>query len=579
MGKRVAFIVGINDYGDNSRITSLKYAEADAKLMDKTLRELFEFTTTVILGEQANHVEITRALRTFYNEEDIDLFLFYFSGHGELIREVGMHCLYCYGSEYGDTLGTLNLMEWANRIKRNIHASQILLVVDACRDKIHRGVDFRGETVGLHASVRTDLSQISNEPSSFWGNTFEEEEKPKLLFTLLSCGVGQVSYEDDELKQGIFTYALVKELKKHGKTLPFSQLRKKVGDYTYKQCISKNLYPQMPEWIEPSLTGEVFLVEINEGNKKINLPDLDRHLGKAISDVFVADPSPYGTQGYVRRYEKGSIYFVFKAGHPRIDWAKLKNGTSIHLLDLSPIGVRYESMGGSGSILGFPAFEVKDAWNSQRKDWKSSGLVQFFEGGSIFFCERYGAHSLVMGDIWKHFRESELNAHREEGEKLTGGQFGFPICDQEEVSSITNAVGTVQRFEFGLIFAWSAGVFSVVKGFYNLYQSKGEWKSDLGFPLSDEEPIESLTEVEAIIQFFEQGCMLWSRQTDECRYIVGEIYLKWKDNKDEYGFPLNNPSRLENKIEQIFENDKICIECLDDTKTKSRDGILSIIKS
>jgi hypothetical protein len=264
MGKRMAFLVGIDDYGEHSGLAKLKYAEADARLMAETLEELSGFSTKILPGKQATRDEIIHGLHTFYDVDDLDLFLFYFSGHGEYIPEVGLHYLHCYGSERGDTLGTLKTQEWANRIERRIWANQIVLVMDACRNRIYRGAQTRG-TPGLDSSVPSALKEIS-------GHTHSDSSTPdymgeRFFYTLLSCGAGQFSYEDEELKQGLFTYALVKEIKENGAKFPLNKLHKKVGEYTFKRCKRNNWYPyQIPEWIEPSVTLDVYLGGIVDKN-------------------------------------------------------------------------------------------------------------------------------------------------------------------------------------------------------------------------------------------------------------------------------------------------------------------------
>ena len=273
---------------------------------------------------------------------------------------------------------------------------------------------------------------------------------------------------------------------------------------------------------------------------------MDKHLGTSVSEILTAPPSPYGTQGYIRRYEKGSIYFVGKAGKPKLDWAEIKNGMTIRVSGNSPIGIRYETLGGSSSKLGFPVLEVQKAWQSNRWNLSSKGSVQFFEGGSIYYCLNCGAYSLLDGKIRDVFAQSEQKIFEKKGKELTGGLFGFPVSEQMEVSSSTRAIATVQRFEYGLIIDWSGGVLGIVKGFYILYRSMGEWTGLLGFPLSNEEPVNSsISGVEGRNQYFENGCMVWNNKTKRCLYI------------EEYGFPKTNPYGIDSGFEQLFEGGKI----------------------
>jgi hypothetical protein len=263
MGKRAALLVGINEYGKDSGLHALHYAEADTELLATTLEDNCSFTTKILKGEEATLLKITQELRVFYERKDLDLFLFYFAGHGELIPEVGMHCLHCFGSEARDSIGTLNLFEWAIRIRDKIYAPHSILVVDACRNRVYRDTQARGTGLGLDAKVCSELKWASDAPQDFGTRTKTTMYVPRLLFTLLACGIGQVSYEDHELRHGIFTHALAEEIKTNGQRLPLGQLRKRVGDQTWRRCVDKGWHPvQIPEWVEPSLSGEVFLADV-----------------------------------------------------------------------------------------------------------------------------------------------------------------------------------------------------------------------------------------------------------------------------------------------------------------------------
>lgn len=560
MSKRMAFLVGINNYGESSGLSELNYAESDVELMVDTLEKNSSFSTKTLMGKEATQTGIIKRLHEFDFEDDLNLFLFYFAGHGELIRGAGTYCLHCYGSEMGDTVGTLNMQELANRIKKNIKAQQIVLIIDACRNKVYRGAQLRG-TPGLDSSVCSILKKISN--TSRHVILTPKNMKPKLVFTLLSCGVEQVSYEDSELKHGIFTYALAKEIKENGAKLPLNKLSLKVGDYTYNRCIKNNWKPiQIPEWFEPLISTEVYIIE----TLNANLPDNDEIIGKAVSNIIEAHPSPYGTQGYVRRYEKGSFYLLKKVGKPKRKSIKIEENKSFRLSNIN-IEARYENMGGSRSILGFPVEEVQAAWRGLKDNQELHCMMQAFEGGNIYFCKGCGVHTVLKGSIKFLLKESEQNLLRNQNKKVTGGVFGFPISDQMEVSSVTKAAGQAQRFEYGIIIDWSGGVFGIRGACFDLYQSLGEWTSSLGFPVSNEQPLKSeITDATGIMQTFENGCMIWNKKNDRCFYIAGEIFQKWKKNSSRYAFPINNPYTVEFEVEQLFEGGKIVIEKSDPSK-------------
>ncbi len=271
MPKRLALLIGVNDYGDDSGLSPLNFAEADVDLLSTVLVEKGGFSTTILKGKAATHDGIVRALREFYNQKDLGLFLLYFAGHGEMLSEIGKFSVHCFGSEAQDTIGTLTLSEIAQRVRDKIPAPTAVLVIDACRSRMYRGTQPRGMGHGLSASVLADLRTITQQDVPHFlkpGSTHLPQEQ--FLITFMSCGVGQYSYEDSVLGHGIFTYGLVQEMGIPGDgelrgsrgAVPLSDLRKRVGDFTIAHCRAKKLAPvQIPEWVEPSISLEVYLGE------------------------------------------------------------------------------------------------------------------------------------------------------------------------------------------------------------------------------------------------------------------------------------------------------------------------------
>lgn len=259
MTKRMALLIGIDDYSSQSRLSPLRFAEADVDLMSEVLQSKAGFITRTLKGQDATHDRVLRTLREFYEEEDLASFVFYFAGHGEMMLEVGRFCLHCFGSEAEDTMGTIALSEVAQRIRNKIPAQSAALIVDACRSGMYRS-SCRGGAGALSYSVVSELKAISDEVPRVWEEPPLTYPRDQYLVTFLSCGPGQVSYEDSELGHGIFTYGLVQELRGCKATAPLEALRKRIGDFTRARCKQKRLLPvQTPEWIEPSFSGEFFL--------------------------------------------------------------------------------------------------------------------------------------------------------------------------------------------------------------------------------------------------------------------------------------------------------------------------------
>ncbi len=148
-------------------------------------------------------------------------------------------------------------------------------------------------------------------------------------------------------------------------------------------------------------------------------------LGFPTSDESEALPSPYGTTGYCQAFEGGWIHWSEQYGSHHTYGA---------------INNYYTSRGGSGGELGFPlarngepAGEF-DAVSS--KPWDTVGRVQRFEGGSVYWCERYGAHA-VIGQIEAAFED--LGG--------SGGELGFPKGD-----AIRSGNAVRQEFEAGWLY-------------------------------------------------------------------------------------------------------------------------------
>ncbi len=287
-----------------------------------------------------------------------------------------------------------------------------------------------------------------------------------------------------------------------------------------------------------------------------NLPDKDEELDVALTGIVQAENSPYGSRGILRRYLRGTIYLITEKGTPPVKFPPIENNKCFRV-NYSLTGERYESLGGTGSKLGFPLSELETAW--KYNPWEGfivTGTVQWFEGGRVYWSERFGAHAVYTGNILNKFSEYEKWLQHE-GKEMTGGILGFPIAEQQQIMSTTGAIGEVQRFIYGYIIDWSGGTFAIKQGFYDMYQSIGEWKSELGFPLTEEGTFISFTKNKGIIQYFENGCMHWNLETNQGFYLCGLIYKKWAENQGKMGLAINYARVTKNSLLQNFEGGAI----------------------
>jgi len=291
----------------------------------------------------------------------------------------------------------------------------------------------------------------------------------------------------------------------------------------------------------------------NDNENVYSIPEYDEKLGNATSDIFLAAQSPYGTEGIVRRFEKGSIYLITKKGKPLIDRKHVTNGFMARV-PYSNIGMCFEMNAGTNSKLGFPISDIHKSWDYSFRNWTTIGYTQTFEGGNIYFTERYGARIVIADKIRRKILEYEKQLKLSENQEMTGGILGYPITNEFKVTSKYNTSGLVQRFELGYIIDNKYGTIGIDMGFYDIYQSIGDWNSELGFPTSDDQPIISnVSQNKGTIKYFENGCMIWDYKVDTGKFIFGSIFNSWSSQTKKLGFPRNIQYVNKNFTVQDFE--------------------------
>jgi uncharacterized protein with LGFP repeats len=147
--------------------------------------------------------------------------------------------------------------------------------------------------------------------------------------------------------------------------------------------------------------------------------------------------SPQGTTGQVQHFE-GGPHDAWPVGGDEWDYSK---GVSVYASTHGAypvwggIGRCYEPLGGTGSVLGFPASSELKAMDSPLG---TTGWVQRFEGGDMYWTEEYDGVPV---------REPILTLFEKSGG--SGGKFGFP-----KLPAIPDPVHSdhyTQEFEGGVI--------------------------------------------------------------------------------------------------------------------------------
>jgi uncharacterized caspase-like protein len=192
-------VVGVNDYQD-ARIPPLRFAEQDA-------RSVYGFFTTsnrsptsadrvqILLGKDASRVAVLKALRDHLARNAIhpdDMVVFYFAGHGFAdSRDTYLASADTQLDSLGETgLSSATLRDYWSQI----HAGRKVLITDAC----HSGAlqNFRG-IGGVSLALESPDSKAA----------------PASTLTIAATGPNELSSEDRNLGQGVFTIALLNGLR------------------------------------------------------------------------------------------------------------------------------------------------------------------------------------------------------------------------------------------------------------------------------------------------------------------------------------------------------------------------------
>ena len=162
--------------------------------------------------------------------------------------------------------------------------------------------------------------------------------------------------------------------------------------------------------------------------------------GFPVSPQLEAKESPYGTTGYLQRFEGTWDYPGDIVDH----WldGEGPGGATIYSSEAHGIycvgwgnGLLYERLGGTGSWLGFPKSDETDARTSKDEPWCTA---QEFEGGTIFFKAKCGSVTVSRAIM------ESLSQHDGLRQRL-----GFPVKEERPLASGDDE--RVQFFEHGVV--------------------------------------------------------------------------------------------------------------------------------
>jgi hypothetical protein len=184
---KVALLVGIGAYPQGSGLGALKYPARDVALLgDELTRQ--GYLVRRLVDSEASRGVVRRALIELADALDPQqgTFVFYYSGHG--FAQDGVNYLATFGATVDDLRSEGLPVTEVESLLAKSKARQRVLWLDACRDD-------------PNSSTRSATQR-----------SFAELNASEGLRVLFSTRAGRVSYENDELHQGLFTHFLVKGL-------------------------------------------------------------------------------------------------------------------------------------------------------------------------------------------------------------------------------------------------------------------------------------------------------------------------------------------------------------------------------
>ena len=188
--KKLALIVGINDYQEESGLSKLKYAVSDAEELATALQS-YGYVTDVLTDGRAMKVTIRRHLDDLLRrvQPDSGTVLFAFSGHGGQVGSMSYLATYDAGADSLDKDG-IAVDEIKNLLAES-KAARRMMFLDACRNVTAPGAKDSAAPVA----------------------PFIKLADAKGLRMLISTGPKTRSFESDKLRHGVFTYYLLAGLK------------------------------------------------------------------------------------------------------------------------------------------------------------------------------------------------------------------------------------------------------------------------------------------------------------------------------------------------------------------------------
>jgi hypothetical protein len=302
--KKIALLIGVNDYKHESEIGALRGCVNDTKIMARVLKRRFGFAKediTFLWNEEATRDSIIKELkRIVENCESNDTIVFYFSGHGtrRIAREANKpdnldETIMPYDTRFESAIHRdirdSELRNWMALLMEK--AADVHLFLDCCHSGslVRGGEDGRNgrKNKGIDTDRRREISSTSVEspappqrsnPDAFPAPLVDWQSLSNFYSLLSACRRDEPAKEfpvtRDGKYHGVFTYFLVRELEQASENFTyqdvFEQLCIKIKAKSFMQSpqIEGNAARQLFSRVEAEAMKYV-LVEKRSQNKAV----------------------------------------------------------------------------------------------------------------------------------------------------------------------------------------------------------------------------------------------------------------------------------------------------------------------
>ena len=220
MPKKYALVIGIEDYPQDSGLSTVPYAVNDCNAIYGYLKNTASFDVSKpILNEEAVFGKIGDSIYNLFNYvQPEDWVLIYFAGHGHNSDYGGLFVPYDFDSSKTYNDYSCIPFNTFNKYLGKKNPKNFILFIDACHSG-YATADVRGVSAGNLAEDITGLpdsvhNAFEEQSQKLISDDYADESTSRVLFT--SCGPGEKSHPSHENKHGLFTYYLLQGLSYYG---------------------------------------------------------------------------------------------------------------------------------------------------------------------------------------------------------------------------------------------------------------------------------------------------------------------------------------------------------------------------